>query len=226
MELNMLTRPQPQQNEAGFVLVAALMIMLVLSLIGIAMNRNTSTELQIAGNDKVHKQTFYEADGGTEFAAEVLEQNIACLNFAQNGVGSQWNTNLTTGTATDIVLDGNITVASGSLALWQNVIGTWSLPAGTPYPSDAQRDMWFPPGYTPGQPHTNIAIEGIADLATGSSIIQAAGYLGLGRSMSSGGVTLDYEIDSQHIGADNSVSLIRVEYRHVVGREDPFCKYD
>lgn len=223
----MYIKTQRHRNEEGFVLVAALMIMLVLSLIGIAMNRNTVTELQIAGNDKVHKQTFYEADGGTEFTAEVLEQNIACLNFAQNGGGSQWNTNLTAGTATDIVLDGNIAIESGSLVLWQNVIGTWSALPGTPsYPSDALRDIWFPPGYAVGEPHTNITVEGVADLTAGTSIIQAAGYLGLGRSMSSGGVSLDYEIDSQHIGPDNSVSLVRVEYRHAVGKEDPFCEYD
>lgn len=217
----MRKRPQRHCDQEGFVLVAAMMILLVLTLIGIAMNRNTTTELQIAGNDKVHTQTFYEADGGTEFAAEVLEQNIACLNFAANGGGSILQTD------GDIVLDGNIDIENGSFQLWQNVIGTYSALGGNPeYPSDALRDMYYPPGYVAGEPHTNITIEGVADLSVGSSIIFAAGYLGLGRSMSSGGVFLDYEIDSQHLGSDNSESLIRIEYRHVVGREDPFCKYD
>lgn len=220
----MPTMPRQHRNEEGFVLIAALMIMLVLTLIGVAMNRNTTTELQIAANDKLHKQSFYDADGGTEFAAEVIEQNIACVQFDQNGVGSQW---LTDAAAGNMVLDGNIAIANGSEQLWQNSIGTWSALALNPsYPSDALRDMWLPPAYAAGQAHTNITVEGIADLATGSSIIFAAGYLGLGRSMSYGGVVLEYEIDSQHIGLDNSESVIRVDYRHIVGMEDPFCKYD
>lgn len=214
--------PRQSNNEEGFILVAALMIMLILTIMGIAMNNNTTTEIQVAANDRLHKQTFYEADGGTEFAAEVLEQNIACVNFSSGGVGSA-----VLNAAGDITLDGNIAVGSGSLQLWQNVIGTYSGLAGNPpYPSDALRDMWLPPDFVAGQPHTNITVEGIADLSAGSSIIFGAGYLGLGRSMSAGGVTLEYEIDAQHIGSSNSESLIRVQYRHVVGREDPFCRYD
>jgi len=214
---------QHQGKEEGFILVAALMILLILTIMGIAMNRNTTTEIKVAANDRLHKQTFYEADGGTEFAAEVLEQNIACVIFAENGKGSTWRTNASVG---DIILDSNIAVDNGSLQLWQNALGKYSASGNPDYPSDTLRDMWLPPNYMAGTPHTNITVEGIADLSAGSSIIFGGGYLGLGRSMASGGVSLEYEIDAQHIGAVNSESLIRVEYRHVVGREDPFCKYD
>ena len=86
--------------------------------------------------------------------------------------------------------------------------------------------MWLPPNYAAGDPHSNITIEGISDFTAGSSILFAAGYLGLGRSMAAGGVTLDYSIDARHIGLNNSESLIRVQYHHVVGKEDPFCRYN
>ena len=52
------------QQDEGFVLVTALLIMLILTIIGIATTTNTSIELQIAGNDKVFKKTFYEAEAG------------------------------------------------------------------------------------------------------------------------------------------------------------------
>lgn len=221
MEIKTRTAGNRQCGQEGFILVAAMMVLLILTIMGIAMNRNTTTEIQIAGNDKLHKETFYLADGGTEFAAEALEQNIACLVFAANGNGS---TSLPSG---DIMLDGNIAVDQNSLQFWQNVIGTYSgLANSPPYPSENLRDMWLPPNFAAGQPHTNITVEGIADLSAGSSILFAAGYLGLGRSMAAGGVTLEYSIDAQHIGENNSESLIRVDYRHVVGREDPFCRYD
>ncbi len=220
-----MTKPhQKQLSDDGFVLITALLILLVLTLMGLAMNRNTTTEIQIAANDRLRKQAFFEADGGTEFAAEILEQNIACLLFGQNGGGSQWLTNPADG---DLVLDGVIAIENGSENFWQNVMGTYSsLPQSPAYPSDVLRDMWFPPVYIAGQSHTNITVEGASDITEGSSIIQGGGYLALGRTMSSGGVYLDYDIDAQYVGPDNSQGIVRVEYRHVVGKEDPFCKYD
>lgn len=217
---NMHRQKDRYRGDEGFVLVTALMILLVLTLIGIYMSNQTNTEIQIAGSDKVQKQTFYEADGGTEFAAEILEQNIACIAFKENGAGTTF-----IGQGPDIALDNSIGVAEASRQLWQNALGKYS-GGTTPYPSDSTRDLWIPPAYAAGAPHTNITIEGIADLSPGSSIIFAAGYLGLGRSIAAAGVVMDYEIDSQHIGPANSESLIQIEYRHVVGREDPFCRYD
>ncbi len=215
----MLRKPQLQRNQEGFVLVVTLLIMVLLTIIGVAMNRSTTTELQIAGNDKVHKQTFTEADGGTEFAAEVLEQNIGCLIFSNTAGGGV--------TVADgfIILDGNIAVDDNSLDFWQNGIGHWSGASLPAYPADNQRDLWLPPNYAAGDPHTNITLEGSANFAEGSSIILAGGYLGLGRGMSSGGIHMNYEIHSQHLGQRSSESIIRVRWRHVVGSEDIECNY-
>jgi len=220
------TKRQLQHNDEGFVLVVTLLIMVVLSIIGIAMNRNTTIELQIAGNDKVHKQSFTEADGGTEFAAEILELNISCLEFASGGAESVLITDPEdSGDNNALQLDGLIGIDSASLKLWQNGVGHWST-AGVTYPADDQRDMWFPPTYLPGEPHTNMTVEGEANFAEGSSIILAAGYLGLGRGMGSGGIVMNYEVHSQHLGQRDSESVIRVQWRHVVGNEDTDCNYN
>ncbi|RWX49755.1 PilX N-terminal, partial [Candidatus Electrothrix communis] len=74
-------------NQEGFVLIAALLILLVLTVMGIAVNRGTMTEWRIAMNDREQKETFYEADAATELAAEVLVQNIACMGFNENEKG-------------------------------------------------------------------------------------------------------------------------------------------
>lgn len=225
MKLNVFSQKPLNQSSGGYILVAALMILLVLTLIGIAGNRHTTTELQVAANDKVYRQSFYQADGGTEYAAELLEQNIACIGFANNGSAAKWLDDATG----PLVIDDHIAVENGSLNFWQNSMGTWlgnTDPDKSEYPTDTNRNIFFPPDYSAGEPHTNITIEGRSDLTAGSSIIMAAGYIGLGRSMSSGGVSLDYEIYAKHIGLDNSENVIRVEWRHVVGREDPYCNYD
>ncbi len=63
-------------NNDGFVLVGALLILLLLVIIGISATTNTSLELQIAGNERVHKETFYQADGGSELAARLIEESL------------------------------------------------------------------------------------------------------------------------------------------------------
>jgi len=59
-------------NEQGFVLVAALMMLMILLVIGIAATNTTTIELQISGNDKLAKQTFYQAEGVVAEAVRVI----------------------------------------------------------------------------------------------------------------------------------------------------------
>lgn len=225
MKSAITTRRFRKSNQDGFALVISMLIMLVLTIIGIAANRDTSTELLIAGNDRTHKQTFFEADGATELAAEVLEQNIACLDFVANGEGSVTLPVATNVPANSIALDGIVGISGNALQLWQNGIGTWTS-ITNPYPKDNARDMWFPVHYAADSPHTNMTVEGTTELNVGGSVVFGAGYLGLGRSIAGGGAKLQYEIFSQRIGPNNSESIIRVEWRHIVGMEDPHCRYN
>lgn len=49
-------------NESGFVLVASLMFLLILTLFGIFATTTTTLELRIAGNDRFAKQNFYNQE--------------------------------------------------------------------------------------------------------------------------------------------------------------------
>lgn len=60
------------QNEQGFVLVVAMMMLVVLSFIGIAATNTTVFELQIAGNERQAAQEFNVADSGWKQAASFL----------------------------------------------------------------------------------------------------------------------------------------------------------
>ncbi len=71
------------QNERGFVLITSLMILVVLTIIGIAATNTTMIELQISGNDKVARINFYEAEGTAYEGARWLKE----FNFEQE-VGS------------------------------------------------------------------------------------------------------------------------------------------
>ena len=199
-----------ENDEQGFILVVSLLILLVLTIIGIAANRNTTTELLIAGNDKVYKETFLNADGGAEVAQELLEQNLACIP----GFSS-------TEASGDAILDDFVNVTTNSLDFWLN-----SLSSPLPDISYTSRDMYLPWDYaaTDGI-HTNMNVAGDTRLTTGAAIQMAAGYEGKGKGICAGGTWLLYVIRSQHYGKINSCAIVRIGYRHIIGTEAADCWY-
>ncbi len=54
----------PVENQEGYVLVLALMMLVILSVIGISALNITDIELQIAGNERQEKQIFYGSESG------------------------------------------------------------------------------------------------------------------------------------------------------------------
>lgn len=65
-------------SEKGSVMLVAIMILMLLTLIGIAATNTTSIENFIAGNEKVYKQDFYITEGGTN--QEVSHVGYAGVN--------------------------------------------------------------------------------------------------------------------------------------------------
>lgn len=62
--------PYSLENEKGFVLITALVILVLLTFMGIFALNTTTTEIQISGNDRVYKQAFYSADSGISYAVQ------------------------------------------------------------------------------------------------------------------------------------------------------------
>ncbi len=62
-------------QEQGSVLVIALILLVLLTVVGISASKNTETEIMIAGNERVHKQNFYLAEGATTQAVQIMEDN-------------------------------------------------------------------------------------------------------------------------------------------------------
>jgi type IV pilus assembly protein PilX len=61
------------KNEDGIVVVAALLILVLLTIMGISANRISNTEIQISGNELIYQQHLYRAEGATMEAVERLE---------------------------------------------------------------------------------------------------------------------------------------------------------
>ena len=77
-----------KSNEKGSTLLLSILILLLLTVIGIAATNTSTIEILISGNDKVHKMAFHQADGGTEVGIELVEQNIILAGFDNNQVGA------------------------------------------------------------------------------------------------------------------------------------------
>jgi len=200
-------------SEEGSTLVVSLLILALLSLVGIAAITTSTIESNIAGNEKFYKIAFYEAEGGTELGTELIEENICCpAGFSSPIIGDK---------AKKVrIADDNADVNPSPvpLAFWQNEL------TGSLIPDDNNRHAYFPSNYTGLDPHTNITFSGVTRLSTGSALQMAAGYEGVGKGAAGGGMHLLYEIHSQHKGKHNSKSVVKIQWRHVVGQEGA-CKH-
>ena len=60
-------------NEKGTVIIAALMVLVLLTIIGIASTNVSNTEIKIAGREMIYQQNFYRAEGATLEALNIME---------------------------------------------------------------------------------------------------------------------------------------------------------
>jgi Tfp pilus assembly protein PilX len=86
-------RPRPS-DERGLALVIAMVIMGILALLGSAALLTSSTELEIAANQKSYQMTFYGADAGTELGIRVVRDTLALKtdpDYSGSGVTTKAN---------------------------------------------------------------------------------------------------------------------------------------
>ena len=190
-------------NEGGFVLVGALLILLLLIVIGIAATTSTVMEIQIAGSDRTHKETFYAADGGTQVGSELVEQSIWDFPSVTLPVN-----------ASGVSYLGNLSVSSAYNNLYLNPdLDPTNL-------SIANRDAYFNYGGADPMgtmvPRTDIWIGGHAVQNPGGSLQQLAGYEGKGKGAAGGGGGRLYRIHSKSYGNNNSESWLIVDWLHVL----------
>ena len=204
----------PLKNEEGFVLVAALMILVILVVVGITATNTSFLEMQIAANDRLYKQSFFQADGGTDVGVNLAYENALCLN-SKDGFSK-------TGTMT---IGGNVVNVSkiAGVVVQEDPIVKFALadPVRTPVlPPPANIDAFY---YTEENvdyvtkndniPHTDMSFQGESDSAPGAFQSMVSGYLGMGYSSAGGGTDVLYTIHSRHMGPSNSQSTISLQWR-------------
>jgi Tfp pilus assembly protein PilX len=64
------------RSEEGSIMVITLLVLTILTLIGIGANDTTTTDIQIAANEKFYKMAFYHADGGIYSTPKLISEAL------------------------------------------------------------------------------------------------------------------------------------------------------
>ena len=219
-------------NEGGFVLVVALMILVILSLIGIAGLNTSIFEKQIAGNDWNAQRTFYRADGGASLGSEVIEQSYACISGFNGGVGPSKILQLISDTSPlgkAIVMERKDNEKDNDMKLWANSsLSADEIATKLDNPL-VSYDVGFPLDANGNLPSVDVGYLYFtsrgASMMPGGSIQMASGYEGKGKSAAQGGVAKFTDIYSQFLGPKHSESIVMAGWRHAIGTEGDTCKY-
>ncbi len=211
-------------NQRGSVINVALLILILIFLVGIGLNKISTTDIKIASNMKTQAKTFYEAEAGLEGISELLELNVACpLGFndtptGTDGLPAGWERIEGTFIATN--LDFWRELAAGDPTVDPDPTSNADIIAyyaGDPGLSDFPLDL--------DKPHTSFSLGGPTRFSRGSAIQMAAGYEGLGKGAASGGASIIYDIIAMRYGDNRSESQHMIQWIHLLGQGGT-CKYN
>lgn len=225
------------ENEDGFILVISLLMLVILTLFGVFALNTTVVEQQIAGNDRVHKDSFYKAESGDMLAVELLEQNIYCAT------GFDKTSAVTT---YDGVTSVDVTDVGTFIAGDPPTVRTHGWTTGAPnhsfeglafYLNEKPWETTVCNVFMPGQPNISYPISSISNDITidtertdvylggsvrklpGGSLQMAAGYERLGKSAAGGGAVRGYDIISRYRGIGSSEAVVVLGWDHLIGTE-------
>lgn len=202
-----------RSSEGGFVLILALIMMVAMTLLGIALVRSVDTATQVANNLGFKQSSLASADGGTELAVAWLAANKALLTadhadagyYATEQAPTDFTGTATTATTDDVDWSG----ATGARRAFPVAAAD---AAGNKISYIIQRMCDSPGAYTPSsyiQCATSTA-------NTSSSAGQSQGGASYGSYAISGKSMIYYRVTTRSVGPLNSVSYVQtmvlVEY--------------
>jgi len=183
------------QDETGSVtIISAILILVILTLVGLAAMDTTTVELQIAGNDQRSRIAFYNADSGVYGVPKIVSRMVDISNPV--GVGGEADS-IAAGAAWDPTSDRDI--------FFDQVMGYDTY--------DSTTDVVLGQGGF----STQVDVErGRSRVLAGGGAEFASGVEGIGVG-STGGMAVYYELDSRGQSTRGAVSNVIADYRKVVG---------
>ena len=106
--------------------MAALMILVLLTIIGISASNISVTEVQIATNSLLHERAFYTAESGLQHAKELLKVPFVQQNTVKvaTGAGADWDFAIADATASSF--EGGVDWVNTTLAGVSYTVRVWN----------------------------------------------------------------------------------------------------
>lgn len=232
MDLTMSCNQNAESNQEGFILVITMFILVVLSIIGISATNLTELELRVAGNDRVHKKTFYMADGGTDVGIRMQYDNAICTVTSGGFTGNFGTGNAKRRIDNHVVvddLDFSMQPPPAAPATLASQLKTGAVTPHLTYYTDIDLLAVPTPAVSSSNYYTDIMTSWQIRRTPGSGLQMVSGYEGLGASSAAGGTHSLFTVASQHHGELDSSSLVTIQWRmsnHILNNaavQD--CKY-
>ncbi len=183
------------QNESGSVtIIAAVLILVIVTLVGLSAMDTTTVELQIASNDQRSRIAFYNADSGVYGTPKIISRIIDISDPV--GIAAEAGS-IAAGVTWDVTTDQD--------TFFDQVMGYDNY--------DPTQDIVMGQGGF----STQVDVERVrSQILAGGGAEFASGVEGVGVG-STGGVAVYYELDSWGQSTRGAVSNVIADYRKVVG---------
>jgi len=181
-----------EDGQRGAILLVTMMILLVLTVMGIAAISTTTSELQITGNAKIQNMVFYGADGGSRAYVPILKSILDYRALPAAPLGTP-------------IQDANLLNELEGLNVAPPNDGPSDSPTSNPDLSMAA-----------GNITVGVDIDRIQQrLLSGGASEFAGGYEGIGASSMGGGIGIYYEMDSRGSIGPSASQVSEVYIYHV-----------
>jgi len=115
-------------GEDGSVLVLALAMLTLLTLIGISATTTSTIEIQVAGNEKVHTQNLYLAEGAAMRCVQTMEDasDLTAATGYMNDQDTVTDADIRALTFTNYI-DSAVITGTGAAAINRGIVGSMKL---------------------------------------------------------------------------------------------------
>jgi len=212
MDMLLLSRKQPSRSpgrEDGFILVVTMMVLVVLTILGIAALDSSVFELRISANDRSAKTAFNLADGSVYSTSKLLDAAISGTADPVFG---------------PVTYTGYSTMKPPFFAVPNNPDDFYRIAMGFDETRTALGANPLPPDFRVQLPDTRdtevaeVYIVGrVAEMLAGGGAEFGAGSAGAGVGSGGAGAAVTFDIDVEGFSGRNSRSILSARYRKVLG---------
>ncbi len=184
------------KNERGMVLIVSLLLLLVATVVGITALSTSTTNVIIAGNQRLKEINFTGADSGAYVCSAVIDSTAFYSSVDSN--------------YSSLVQD------SSDFLDEINGGDGGDCPVLSPTCTNPAPDIQFTMGSGSSAITVSVDVDYLyAAFSAGSAVEFASGYEGIGKSASGGGASIYYAISSVGQGSVGSENSVYAVYRYV-----------